>query len=330
MISLAYPIDRLDLALFSVVILMLHHWFPQMEKNWVTGFPRSIDHFCRAGGAGNLPFPTVRGGAGRPSLVLICNCFFFYKDLAQIRKLVFEGLLKSFSPEMQSSSSARRVASFPPKPVDGESVGGWGTNRSPHSAGGRLKEQSSHDEAARSSLWEDVARSWECRSLCCPSPASSLLSGKASDSTRGLSKNKFVIENWIELKKSRWPQGTEPGSWPSSCPLQFPIATPSSVAVSLSVKKRLTFLEYYYTQKVSERFQKNKLWTLLTIVIVSPSPPPPINCTFGNPSPSSHQTDDTGNSVREPRSSVGGVNCWRLLARALHHKAKGPHTEEEE
>ena len=144
---------------------------------------------------------------------------------------------------MQSSSSARRVASFPPKPVDGESVGGWGTNRSPHSAGGRLKEQSSHDEAARSSLWEDVGRSsWECWSLCCPSPAPSLLPGKASVSTRGLSKNTIGIKNWIELKESRWPQPTAPGSWPSLCPLQFPIATPSSAAVSLSVKKRLTFL----------------------------------------------------------------------------------------
>ena len=179
--------------------------------------------------------PQIRG-------VLICNCFFL-KNLVQIRKLVFEGLLKSFSPEMQSSSSARRVASFPPKPVDGESVGGWGTNRSPHSAGGRLKEQSSHDEAARSSLWEDVGRSsWECRSLCCPSPAPSLLPGKASVSARGLSKNTIGIKNWIELKESRWPQPTEPGCWPSSCPLQFPIATPSSVAVSLSVKKRLTVL----------------------------------------------------------------------------------------
>ena len=46
----------------------------------------------------------------------------------------------------------------------------------------------------------------------------------------------------IELKESRWPQPTEPGCWPSSCLLQFPIATPSSVAVSLSVKKRLTVL----------------------------------------------------------------------------------------
>merc|ERR1712080_503666 len=38
--------------------------------------------------------------------------------------------------------------------------------------------------------------------------------------------------------RPQWPQPTAPGSWPSLCPLQFPIATPSSAAVSLSVKKR--------------------------------------------------------------------------------------------
>ena len=33
MVSLAYPVYRLDLALLSAVILF-HHWFPQLEKNW--------------------------------------------------------------------------------------------------------------------------------------------------------------------------------------------------------------------------------------------------------------------------------------------------------
>ena len=37
MVSLAYPIDKLDWAFFSVVILS-QHWFPLLEKHWESGF----------------------------------------------------------------------------------------------------------------------------------------------------------------------------------------------------------------------------------------------------------------------------------------------------
>ena len=73
MVSVAYPIHRLDWALFSVIILF-QHWFPLLKKNENTAFilphnfPANLpgfDDFC---GAGNLPLPTVWGGAGNPSL----------------------------------------------------------------------------------------------------------------------------------------------------------------------------------------------------------------------------------------------------------------------
>ena len=71
LLSLAYPIDRLDWALFSVEILF-HHWFPLLEKVEIQAFilPRKIPAvliiFTGRVGAGNPPFPTVRGGAGTP------------------------------------------------------------------------------------------------------------------------------------------------------------------------------------------------------------------------------------------------------------------------
>ena len=71
LLSLAYPIDRLDWALFSVVILF-RHWFPLLEKAEIQALilPRNLPAvliiFTGRGGAGNPPFPTVRGGAGNP------------------------------------------------------------------------------------------------------------------------------------------------------------------------------------------------------------------------------------------------------------------------
>ena len=76
MVSFAYPIDRLDWALFSVVILF-HHFFPLLEKVEIRvfilpcNFPAVLIIFTGRGGAGNPPFPAGRvpRGTGRPSLV---------------------------------------------------------------------------------------------------------------------------------------------------------------------------------------------------------------------------------------------------------------------
>ena len=60
MVPLAYPIDRLDWAMFSVVILF-HHWFPQLERieNRAFILPRNIPVvliiFAGQGGTGNPP-----------------------------------------------------------------------------------------------------------------------------------------------------------------------------------------------------------------------------------------------------------------------------------
>ena len=64
LLSRAYPIDRLDWALFSVAILF-HHLFPLLEKVEIRvfilpcNFPAVLS-FLRAG-AGNPPFPAGRG-----------------------------------------------------------------------------------------------------------------------------------------------------------------------------------------------------------------------------------------------------------------------------
>ena len=71
LLSLAYPIDMLDWALFSVVILF-HHLFPLLEKVEIRAFilPRNFPAvfiiFTGRGGAGNPPLPTARDGAGNP------------------------------------------------------------------------------------------------------------------------------------------------------------------------------------------------------------------------------------------------------------------------
>ena len=88
LLSLAYPIDRLDWALFIVVILFHHIGFLYW-RNWDLGLyfapqlPRGFDHFYRTGrgtspspqcGAGReppLPAGRVPCGAGRPSLIYI-------------------------------------------------------------------------------------------------------------------------------------------------------------------------------------------------------------------------------------------------------------------
>ena len=64
LLSLAYPIDRLDWALFSVVILF-HHLFPLLEKVEIRAFilprnfPAVLIIFTGRGGAGNPPLPTA-------------------------------------------------------------------------------------------------------------------------------------------------------------------------------------------------------------------------------------------------------------------------------
>ena len=71
LLFLAYPIDRLDWALFSVVILF-HDWFPLLEKLRFGPFflPRNspaVFIISRGrGGAGNPHLPIVWGGAGSP------------------------------------------------------------------------------------------------------------------------------------------------------------------------------------------------------------------------------------------------------------------------
>ena len=71
LLSLAYPIDRLDWALFSVVILF-HHWFPLLEKVEIRAFilPRNFPAvlIIFTGRGGEPPPPR---GTGRPSLVSI-------------------------------------------------------------------------------------------------------------------------------------------------------------------------------------------------------------------------------------------------------------------
>ena len=66
LLSLAYPIDRLDWALFSVVILF-HHLFPLLEKVEIQAFilprnfPAVLIIITGRGGAGNPPFPAGWG-----------------------------------------------------------------------------------------------------------------------------------------------------------------------------------------------------------------------------------------------------------------------------
>ena len=75
LLSLAYPIDRLDWSLFSAVIVF-YHWFPLLDKIEIRAyilprnFPAVFIIFTGRGGAGNPPFPAGRvpRGTGRPSL----------------------------------------------------------------------------------------------------------------------------------------------------------------------------------------------------------------------------------------------------------------------
>ena len=72
LLSLAYPIDRLDWALFSVVILS-HHLFPLLEKVEIRAFilprnfPAVLIIFTGRGGAGNPPSPRCGAGQGSKS-----------------------------------------------------------------------------------------------------------------------------------------------------------------------------------------------------------------------------------------------------------------------
>ena len=64
MMSLAYPVDRLDWALFSVEILF-HHWFPLLEKVEIQAFtlPRNFPAvlIIFAGRGGEPPLPAGLG-----------------------------------------------------------------------------------------------------------------------------------------------------------------------------------------------------------------------------------------------------------------------------
>ena len=73
LLSLAYPIDRLDWALFSVVILF-HHLFPLLEKVEIQAFilprnfPAVLIIITGRGGAGRGTPPSPQGGASIPAV----------------------------------------------------------------------------------------------------------------------------------------------------------------------------------------------------------------------------------------------------------------------
>ena len=94
LLSLAYPIDRLDWALFSVVILF-RHLFPLLEKGEIRvfilprNFPAVLIIFTGRGGAGNPLLPTTRGGepplprrAWRPSLIYMDSSIWLLSVIA--------------------------------------------------------------------------------------------------------------------------------------------------------------------------------------------------------------------------------------------------------
>ena len=66
---------KVEKALMNSFNGPLVHWFPLLEKVEILAFilPRNFPViliiFTGRGGAGNPPFPTVRGWAGRPSLL---------------------------------------------------------------------------------------------------------------------------------------------------------------------------------------------------------------------------------------------------------------------
>ena len=75
LLSLAYPIDRLDWALFSVVILF-HHWFPLLEKVDIGAFilPRNFPVVLIIfTGRGTSPSPQCGAGRGVHPCLLLCT-----------------------------------------------------------------------------------------------------------------------------------------------------------------------------------------------------------------------------------------------------------------
>ena len=69
LLSLTYPIDRLDWSLFSAVILF-HHWFPLLEKIEIRAYilPRNFPAILIIfrGWGGEPPHPHRAGRAGNP------------------------------------------------------------------------------------------------------------------------------------------------------------------------------------------------------------------------------------------------------------------------
>ena len=114
--SLAYPIYRLDSALFSVVILF-HHWFPLMEKAGIwafilpRNFPAVLIIFTGRGGARKPPFPAVRGGAGNPPLpagrdVHPCQRAFYTTNLLMVWQnlLIYKSIFQEFFWKIECST----------------------------------------------------------------------------------------------------------------------------------------------------------------------------------------------------------------------------------
>ena len=112
LLSLAYPIDRLDWALFSVVILF-HHWFPLLEKVeiWAFILPRNFPVvliiFTGRGGAGDPPPPrgegSPRGGAPIPGMNLKCliqgalNTSMIAQQVTQVKTVCCRAILSRSS-----------------------------------------------------------------------------------------------------------------------------------------------------------------------------------------------------------------------------------------
>ena len=106
LLSLAYPIDRLDWALFSVVILF-HHLFPLLEKVEIRAFilprnfPAVLIIFMGRGGSGRGTPPSPQRGAGRPSLLkVISNGSIDFNDPKEFDDILVSLIQREFQLEV--------------------------------------------------------------------------------------------------------------------------------------------------------------------------------------------------------------------------------------